>query len=183
MYVGGVCCCCCWQHLSASPGLWRGDDVEDMTAHTQSNRAVLASADQVGSSSVTAKGSDSSAASVPDPPFVLWCNPGLNSTVTLPTSPLLLSSHDPSEPGCMTGTAAQPPPESCWPVPPPACNLCHPQTPLALQNSPPSPKVLPVIRQMLKGMIFIRPSHPWFETFSFPPWTWATINEVKPNTT
>lgn len=108
----------------------------------------------MGSPSATAKSSDSSAASMPDPPFVLWCNPSLNSTVTLPTSCLWLRSHDPSETGCTTGTAAQTPPRELLTCATSCPQLRHPQPPLALQSSPPSPKALSSYKTNAQGNNF-----------------------------
>lgn len=90
--------------------------------------AVFASANLMGSSSVTAKSSDSSAASMPDLPFVLWWNPGLSSTNS-PPAPRGSEAMTPLSQGAWLARQHRHHPESCWPVPPPASKLCHPQPP------------------------------------------------------
>lgn len=127
----------CWQYRSANlmhcqrlQGGWR-------TAHSQRNPAVFASADLVGSSVAAAKSPQSSAASVPDLPLILWCEPGVNAKAKLLTSPLWLRSDNSCEPRCTVGTGQPPPRELLICA---TSSFCHPQ--LLLQHSSPSPDIL-----------------------------------------
>lgn len=125
---------CCWQHRSANlKHCWKLQGAEG-----HRNPAVFASAYLVRSSVATAKTPQSSAASVPDLPLILWCEPGVNAEAKLLTSPLWLKSDNSTEPRCTVGTVGQTPPREML-----ICatsNFCHLQS--LLQHYSPSPNIL-----------------------------------------
>lgn len=122
MYVGGGCCWCCWQHLSANPALWRWDDVGGMTAHTQSNPAMLAQ--QIWWDHL-----------LPLPrvliPQQLLCQthhlscdatPAWTAQSLCPPAACDSEAMTPLRQAAQLAQQHRHHPESCWPVPPPAHN-------------------------------------------------------------